>query len=95
MDAAISRAGKEFISNRAADSDDWLNVDLDAVFGEATSQGPSSQQTNAGATLPTENDELDEDQEEKEQVSELRNLAKQVEEFVEGEGDLEGARFFE
>ena len=40
-------------------------------------------------------DETDEDRFAKEQAARLRDLAKQVEDFVEGEGDLDGARFAE
>ena len=39
--------------------------------------------------------EDDEDRVAKAQAERLRDLAKKVEQFVEGEGDLEGARFAE
>ncbi|KAG8975004.1 hypothetical protein FRB90_009668, partial [Tulasnella sp. 427] len=74
------------------DSDEWLNVspeDLDATLAEAGGEP-------GAGTLGMDIDggrELDEDQKAEMQAKKLGKLAKKVEAFVEGRGDLEGAVF--
>ncbi|KAJ3531640.1 hypothetical protein NM688_g7544 [Phlebia brevispora] len=79
------------------DSDEWLDVnaeDFDAMlqqtFGQPseTKDAPEGAGNNANIDVPQEEDRLAEAQ-----ASRLHDLAKKVEEFVEGEGDLQGARF--
>lgn len=71
------------------DSDDWMNVDA-AGFDdmlERTRSQPQSQAMDVDA-----GDEAEE-RVAKEQASKLQDLAAKVQNFVEGEGDVEGARF--
>lgn len=73
------------------DSDEWLNVDVE-VF-EAMLQrtvGSSSTKQTMEVDSPDEEERMA-----SEQASKLKDLASKVEDFVEGEGDLEGAKFEE
>lgn len=80
------------------DPDDWLNVDaadFDAML-EKTAGGSKGK----GKGTATDRMDVDASGDEEERVAKaqaarLKDLAKQVEDFVEGEGDLEGARFAE
>ena len=88
------------------DSDDWLNIDEEMLNGMlAHSAGPSSQakpapsqKSNIDALSP-EPGGIEEDGGEDaittENADRLKKLAGKIEAFVEGEGDLEGARFDE
>lgn len=91
MNTALSQASDvEFQDCEQEESEDWLN--LDAQDFETMLQGTM------GPTKPDASAmEVDsaEDRVAEEQASKLQDLAKKVEEFVEGEGDLEGARFAE
>jgi hypothetical protein len=80
--------------------DDWLDIDaqdfdnmLEQTMGASTSKARSDQ--NAMDVDKPESGETSEDRIAAEQASKLQNLAAKVEEFVEGEGDLEGATFEE
>jgi len=81
------------------DNDGWLTIDaqefdrgLEATFTEARGNG---KKINAmDVDLPSET-ESPEDKLASEQAKRLKDLASKVENFVEGEGDLEGARFEE
>ena len=99
-DAAILKAkdATEF-PNVPEDADDWLNVDaedldamLEKTFGQSAAgqTAPASGNANVRADVSQEEEQLAQAQ-----ASRLQDLAKKVEEFVEGEGDLEGARFQE
>jgi hypothetical protein len=78
------------------DPDDWLNVNandfeamLERTMGAKAKEGPN--------VMDVDNPEA-EDSEERlasEQAIRLKDLAVKVEDFVEGEGDLEGAKFDE
>jgi len=75
-----------------------LNVDaedFEDVFAQrmGVSQDVSHQNGHTSAQLQGQN--TAEDRVANEQASRLRNLAQKVEEFVEGEGDMEGAMFKE
>lgn len=75
------------------DSDDWLNIDasdFDAMLERTVGK---SHTTNAEANTAMDVD--DEDRVAKEQASKLQDLAKKVQDFVDGQGDLEGALFNE
>lgn len=81
------------------DADDWLNVDaedFDAMLEKKFGESSSGQTASAGAS-ETVNGDVSKEEERlaQTQASRLQDLAKKVEEFVEGEGDLEGARFQE
>jgi hypothetical protein len=76
------------------DSDDWLNVDardfdkmLEKTMGASPQDDMDVDKLEAGET--------NEDRITKEQASRLQDLAQKVENFVEGEGDVEGAKFEE
>ncbi|KAI0702453.1 SGT1 protein-domain-containing protein [Cytidiella melzeri] len=86
VDSAIATAGKSF-SVEPEDSDDWLNVDVDDF--DALLSSKMQNQSAAKEAQP----ELEKDTMANEQASRLKSLAQKVEEFVEGEGDVEGARF--
>lgn len=80
--------------------DDWLDIDaqdfdnvLEQTMGASTSMARSDQ--NAMDVDKPDSGETLEDRIAAEQASKLQNLAAKVEEFVEGEGDLEGATFEE
>lgn len=81
------------------DSDAWLTVDaqefhqgLEANLAEARGNEKSS---NAMDVDPPSETESPEDKLASEQAKRLKDLATKVEIFVEGEGDLDGARFEE
>jgi len=87
MNAALKAAGDiDFSRCQEEEPDNWLDIneeDFDSVL----------------QTMSNENPAMDIDQKEQQlaqdQASKLKSLAQKVEEFVEGEGDLEGARFEE
>jgi hypothetical protein len=74
------------------DSDDWMNVDA-ANFDdmlERTRSQPQSQGMNVDSTSVDVEEMVTE-----EQTNKLQDFAAKVQKFVEGEGDVEGARFEE
>ena len=88
VDSAVAVAGVRF-PEESEDPDDWLTVDLDnfdALLKQKMKDPASSTTQQAGS----EEEELA-----NEQATRMKSLAQKVEEFVEGEGDLEGARFTE
>lgn len=93
VDDAVSRAAsiKDSILEAATtgeeDADDWLNVSPEDL--EKTLAGTSAMDVD----LPPSG--IEEVDEEKTQADRLSKLAEKVEKFVEGKGDLEGARFEE
>lgn len=81
------------------DNDDWLNIDaqefdrgLEATLAEATGNGKDH---NAMDVDPSDDTESPEDKVASEQAKKLKDLATKVGHFIEGKGDLEGARFEE
>ena len=71
------------------DDDSWLSVDseqLDQLLGSSV-DAMDVDEHDPGLS--------DDDRMAQDQASKLHNLAKKVESFVEGEGDIEGARFEE
>lgn len=81
------------------DADDWLNVDaedFDAMLEKKFGESSSGQKTSGGVSETVDADaSTEEERLAQTQASRLQDLAKKVEEFVEGEGDLEGAQFQE
>ncbi|KAI0359104.1 SGT1-domain-containing protein [Trametes cingulata] len=76
------------------DPDDWLNVDpadFDAKLEKAAGLDKGKGKATDAMDVDTPQDE--DERIAKAQAARLKDLAKQVEEFVEGEGDIEGARF--
>lgn len=80
------------------DADDWLNMDAQDFENLLHKPIPTP-----GSKVDTDKMDVDspkapesyEDRLASEQASKLKELAAKVEDFVEGEGDLEGARFDE
>jgi beta-lactamase class A len=80
------------------DSDDWLNVDaedFEDVLAQRMGISKDAPPENAHTNAQARGQDASEDRVAHEQASRLRNLAQKVEEFVEGEGDMEGAMFKE
>lgn len=98
FNAALSRA-PETLSNtdleQTEDSDEWMNVDakdFDEMLERTMRVGDSTVETHA---MDMDGGGGEEDRVAKEQTDKLRDLAAKVEQFVEGKGDVEGARFEE
>ncbi|KAI0757270.1 SGT1-domain-containing protein [Daedaleopsis nitida] len=95
LQAAISSyTEKHSFSQEEEDIDDWLNVaaaDFDALLEKT--MGSTKGKENATDAMDIDGLEDDEDRVAKAQAARLHDLAKKVEEFVEGKGDVEGARF--
>lgn len=102
LTTAISQSTEESTipTQKKEDSDDWLNIDaanfddmLEKTMG--TSKSKPQTQTEAMDIDGQAGEETEEDRLAKEQASRLQDLAQKVEDFVEGEGDVEGAKFEE
>lgn len=91
INSAISQAPDEFTSSIAdEDSDEWLSIDADhfeEILQGHNHKNKQSEAMNIDGTLAQDASST--------QASQLRDLASKVEEFIEGEGDVEGARFAE
>ena len=103
---AASDASVSLNFDEGEDSDGWLNIDEDMLNGMLVRGSGSSWESKLGPSqnsnieaLSPENGGTEEDGGEDaittEQADRLKKLAGKVEAFVEGEGDLEGARFDE
>ncbi|KAF5377517.1 hypothetical protein D9615_005134 [Tricholomella constricta] len=78
------------------DSDDWLNVDsqdFEAMLKQTMGNTKSAARTDAMDVDIPETDEIAEERLTSAQATKLKELATKVESFVEGQGDLDGARF--
>ncbi|EJF66458.1 hypothetical protein DICSQDRAFT_176292 [Dichomitus squalens LYAD-421 SS1] len=98
---AIQAAISQYTDGRALpqqeeDPDDWLNVDaadFDAML-EKTMRGDKGEgKERASNAMDIDRQEDEEDRIANMQATRLRDLAQKVENFVEGQGDVEGARF--
>lgn len=92
FNSALSTAPKYLaeMPDETEDSDDWMNVDA-ANFDdmlERTRSQPQSQEMDIDSTGDDAEERVA-----KEQANKLQDLAAKVQKFVEGEGDVEGARF--
>ncbi|KDQ30495.1 hypothetical protein PLEOSDRAFT_1062522 [Pleurotus ostreatus PC15] len=75
------------------DLDDWLIIDSDS-FDQILERSMSGNKAKDDTAMDVDSGGITaEDQLANEQAAKLRSLATRVEEFVEGQGDLEGARF--
>ena len=84
-------------SGQDEDSDEWLHVDagdFDHML-ESTLGKPQSERGKVSNAMDVDGPNDLEDRLAMEQAAQLKTLAGKVESFVEGEGDLEGARFEE
>lgn len=104
VNSAISQAPEEFTPQITdEDSDDWLNIYAENFEELLNAQRTSGQEKDKQSNLNAM--EVDETETEStstpakrvvpDQASQLRDLASKVEEFIDGEGDVEGARFAE
>jgi hypothetical protein len=86
--------------DRGEDSEEWLNIDaehFDQMLENALTKGKSKARQDANA-MEVNREETAEPAEEtlaSEQAKKLKDLANKVENFLEGEGDIEGAMFEE
>ncbi|KAG0703146.1 SGT1 protein-domain-containing protein [Suillus ampliporus] len=92
FNSALSNAPEYFteMPDEPEDSDDWMNVDA-ADFDEMLERTRSQPQSQAMDVDSAGNEA--EERVAKEQATKLHDLAAKVQKFVEGEGDVEGARF--
>ena len=67
---------------------------FDELIAQKMGQKQSAESKDVEMKSPRDNDRAEDDAAE-EQAKKLKNLAAKVEDFVEGEGDLEGALFEE
>jgi len=94
FNSALSKA-PEYLSetpDQLEDSDDWMNVDA-ANFDDMLEQTRPQPQVEV-MNVDSSGDGAEE-RVAKEQASRLQDLATKVQNFVEGEGDVEGAMFEE
>jgi hypothetical protein len=83
------------------DPDDWLNIDaadLDSFLAQKMKTGkdkPDGAMDVDLAGLEADNEDTGKDMLAKEQAARLQDLAKRVEKFLGGKGDVEGAKFEE
>ncbi|KAF5374874.1 hypothetical protein D9758_000058 [Tetrapyrgos nigripes] len=92
VNLAISCASESPIMESEEDNDDWLTVDadnFDSILQQARGGVNNAVKAQTGDAMNVDDDT---DAAEK-QTSKLRDLASKVEDFIEGEGDFEGARF--
>ncbi|KAI0728590.1 SGT1 protein-domain-containing protein [Fomitopsis betulina] len=95
INAALSRAGDlSSPSPGDEDSDDWLNVDAEAFDSMLESNfNANAKEDSSGAMDNDKTAESAKDGTTHLQAERLHQFAKKVEEFVEAEGDAQGARF--
>lgn len=96
MDQGLASVQHWPVLTQEEDDDSWLTIDAqDFDQGlEAALFGNGNKPDGMDVDLPSET-ESPEDKIASEQAKRLKDLATKVENFVEGEGDLEGARFEE
>ena len=105
MQAALDATPEGSIANVdvSEDSDDWLNVNADSFdamleerMGKAAQQAkdPDAMDVDSKDGQAAQQKAM-EDKVANDEAKKLQDLANKVENFVEGEGDLEGARFEE
>lgn len=91
--SAVSQAPESVLYLGDEDDDSWLNIDAED-FDDLLQKAAGRK----GAADDLDSMNVDETAEERlasDQASRLKDLASKVEKFVEGEGDMTGARFEE
>ncbi|THH32332.1 hypothetical protein EUX98_g1866 [Antrodiella citrinella] len=91
---ALSHPKDVAVVAREEDSDSWLDIDatdFDTML--ETTMGPKTRQKKATMDVDEDVYATEEERVTQQQTSKLQEMAKKVEEFVEGKGDLDGARF--
>ncbi|KAJ3822271.1 SGT1 protein-domain-containing protein [Lentinula raphanica] len=92
VNSAISQVSDDFQPViQEEDSDDWLNIDAENF--EDMLQQPHGTSDNSNLSHPMDVDPKATEGSTSPRTTQLRNLASKVEEFIQGEGDVEGARF--
>ncbi|KAH9853055.1 SGT1 protein-domain-containing protein [Lenzites betulinus] len=99
--SVVQAALNQFSDNQSLpvgeeDSDDWLNVDaadFDAMLEKTAGADKGKGKSKAADAMDVDPTKDEDERVAKAQAARLKDLAKQVEDFVEGDGDLEGARF--
>jgi len=91
MNVALNAAGDvNFSRCPEEEPDDWLDIDAENFDTMLQNMVPGQSDGIGVMDVDQKEEQLAQDQ-----ASKLKSLAQKVEEFVEGEGDLEGARFEE
>ena len=91
MNTALHAAGDVNFSRCAEEEpDSWLDIDAENFDSMLKTIAPGHSNGIGAMDVDHKEEQLAQDQ-----ASKLKSLAQKVEEFVEGEGDLEGARFEE
>jgi hypothetical protein len=91
MNVALKAAGDiDFSTCPEEDPDNWLDIDAENFDSLLQNMVPGQ-----STGINTMDVDQKEEQLAQEQASKLKSLAQKVEEFVEGEGDLDGALFEE
>lgn len=98
MDAAVANV-KVFSEplDRGEDSEEWLNIDaenFDQMLENCLTKGKVKAQKDT-SSMDVDGDESVDDALASEQAKRLKDLANKVENFIEGEGDIDGAIFEE
>ncbi|KAJ3750022.1 SGT1 protein-domain-containing protein [Lentinula detonsa] len=92
VNSAISQVSDNFqLPDQDDDDDDWLNIDAEN-FEDLLQQTPGTGST-AKQSYPMDVDQKSTERVVSTPASQLRDLASKVEEFIDGEGDVEGAKF--
>ncbi|KAF8078293.1 SGT1 protein-domain-containing protein [Lyophyllum atratum] len=97
VNAAVSDSSQpSLIPQMEEDSDEWLNIDaqdFEAMLEQTMGSSKRTAQTDVMDVDTPGNEKSAADRLASEQAAKLKELATKVESFVEGEGDLDGARF--
>ena len=98
VDAAVAKVTELPESlDQGEESDEWLNIDaenFDQMLENGLTKGKVKARQHANA-MDVDGDETAENSLASEQAKRLKDLANKVEDFIEGEGDIEGAIFEE
>lgn len=100
LTSAISQSTEKYTTAAKGeeDSEDWLNVnaqDFDDMLEKTRGKSKSKVHSEAMDVDNGNAKETEEDRLATEQAIRLQDLAQKVESFVDGEGDMEGAKFDE
>ena len=91
MNAALKAAADvDFSKCPEEEPDNWLDIDAENFDNMLQNMVPGQSDGIGTMGVDQKEEQLAQDQ-----ASKLKSLAQKVEKFVEGEGDLEGARFEE
>lgn len=83
------------VHDESEDDDDWLNVDAESFDQLLSNATKGNRHSSAPDSMDIDPKEDLEDRVASQQAHKLKELAERVEQFVEAQGDLEGAKFEE